>query len=63
MDPTENEKLSKLLFDARESIEMFVDILERRTKAVALYERGIIKQIDEYRKTKGWSPHGFGGEQ
>lgn len=58
----EIERLSRLLFQAREAIEMWADVIEGRSDATANYERRLVTEIDAYRAEKGWSAHGFGGE-
>lgn len=56
------DRLSKLLFEAREATEMFADVVEARTHAEADWLRRLVTEIDTYRAERGWSPHGFGGE-
>jgi hypothetical protein len=58
----EAQRLSRLLFQARESIDMFGDIVEARTGKVDNYTRHLRDEIDLYREEQGWSPNGFGGE-
>jgi hypothetical protein len=60
--PTEAARLSKMLFSARESLEMWADVVERRSGRSDDFTRGLVREIDEYRAERGWSPHGFGGE-
>jgi hypothetical protein len=55
-------ELSKLLFEARELIEMFADVVESRTGAVDASMRVVVCRIDEYRAGRGWNPDGFGAE-
>jgi hypothetical protein len=60
----DDARLSKLLWDAREYLDMFGDI------AMARYPNGgptisihkVRDEIDAYRSERGWSPNGFGGE-
>lgn len=59
---TEAAELSALLFEAREIISMFTDIVELRTKQRDRWSRRVVADIDAYRSERGWSPHGFGGE-
>jgi len=59
---TDAPKLSRLLFQAREAIDMFGDIVEARTGKKDNYSRALRDEIDLYREEQGWSPHGFGGE-
>lgn len=54
-------ELSRLLFEARESCEMWADVVEKRV-GPDTYTRGLVERIDAYRAARGWSPHGFGGE-
>jgi hypothetical protein len=61
--PSENARISRLLFCAREEIEMWADVVESRSGEIAESQRRTIREIDEYRAERGWSPHGFGGEQ
>jgi hypothetical protein len=59
---TEAARLSKLLFDAREQIDMWATVVANRT---GLRENGAARlrdEIDAYRAERGWSPNGFGGE-
>lgn len=58
----DNARLSKLLFTAREAIEMLADIVSARTHQNPLHLRELVCEIDNYRADRGWSPHGFGGE-
>jgi hypothetical protein len=60
--PTENHRLSRMLFEAREHLSMWSDVVEIRsgTKDVSLTR--LIAEIDAYRAERGWSPNGFGGE-
>ena len=60
--PTEAARLSKMLFDAREQIEMWSDVVERRSGQESKHTRRLVAEIDAYRAERGWSPHGFGGE-
>jgi len=60
--PNENAKLSKLLFDAREAVEMYADVTEFQMRRPADFLRRIVSEIDEYRAGRGWSAGGFGGE-
>lgn len=57
-----NAQLSRMLFSARESIEMFADLVEAQTGRTDEYNRRLVAEIDEYRYMRGWSLHGFGGE-
>jgi hypothetical protein len=55
--------LSKMLFEAREQVEMWADVVEARTGLRATHTRRVIAEIDTYRAEQGWSPDGFGGEE
>lgn len=59
----EAARLSRLLFDARELVEMYGDVVEARTGRPDQYSRRVRDEIDTYRAEHGWSPDGFGGEQ
>ena len=59
---TNAARLSKLLFDARESIEMLAETVEARMGRRDEFNRRLVAEIDEYRAEQGWSPDGFGGE-
>lgn len=58
----EAARLSKLLFEAREGLEMWADSVEARLGGTPHYARDLVRQIDAYRAERGWNPHGFGGE-
>jgi hypothetical protein len=56
-------RLSRLLFIAREDIEMYADVVEARMgPGTGSRLRRDVAEIDAYRAERGWSPHGFGGE-
>lgn len=59
----EAQRLSRMLFHARESIEMFADVVEVRTGRPDTFNRNLRDEIDAYREEHGWSPNGFGGEE
>ena len=61
--PSENARLSYLLFTAREAVEMLTDIVETRTRQEPTHLRELVREIDTYRAERGWSPNGFGGEE
>lgn len=61
-DESEARRLSRLLFDARELIEMWADVVERSTGDQYSHARRIAGDIDAYRAERGWSGDGFGGE-
>lgn len=54
--------LSRLLFEARECIEMWADVVESRMGVPDTYTRGVVARLDAYRAHRGWSEHGFGNE-
>lgn len=62
VDLPDATRLSRLLFLARESIEMFADTVEGRAGRSAQHQRQLVEEIDAYRAARGWSPHGYGGE-
>lgn len=59
---SEASDMSRMLFGAREFLDMLLDIVEirmgRRDEALA----ALIEEIDGYRARRGWSADGFGGE-
>jgi hypothetical protein len=60
-------RLSRLLYAARESIEMWADTVEARVHRVDRHNRRLVAEIDEFRREQGWGPKeegfvGFGGE-
>ncbi len=60
---SEDARLSRLLFEARELAEMLADIVEMRGRGRKDdWSRRFIAEVDAYRAERGWSPHGFGGE-
>jgi excisionase family DNA binding protein len=59
---SDSERLSRMLFEARERIEMHAELVEQATGRPDDWGRRLVRQIDEYRAERGWSPHGFGGE-
>lgn len=59
---TTNAELSRLLFEAREQIEMWADVVEARTGQRDTWARSVLARLDAYRAERGWSPNGFGGE-
>lgn len=60
-------RLSRLLFLARESIEMWADTVESRVHRVDRHNRRLVAEIDQFRREQGWGPRdgfvGFGGEE
>ena len=59
----EAQHLSRMLFHARESIEMFADVVENRTGKTDSFNRKLVAEIDAYRSKQGWSLNGFGNEE
>jgi len=55
-------RLSKLLFEAREQIDMLNGIVESQSGRVDNWSRRVRDEIDAYRAEQGWSADGFGGE-
>lgn len=55
-------QLSKLLFEAREAIDMLADMCESRAKVADTYDRDLVRRIDAYRFERGWNPDGYGNE-
>lgn len=56
-------KLSRMLFEARELVDMYADTIERESGRPMTQARRLVGEIDAYRAGRGWSPTGFGGEQ
>lgn len=61
MPDHEPAELSRLLWDAREGLEMYADHLDARG-VPSRGPRQTVAEIDAYRARQGWNPHGFGGE-
>ena len=59
---SEAARLSKLMFEARELVDMLTDIIESRSGETNTWSRRVVDEIDVYRAEQGWSQHGFGGE-
>lgn len=60
----EAQRLSRLLWDAREQLEMHADMMVARYgEASASFTRQILLEVDAYRAEQGWSPNGFGHEE
>lgn len=55
-------RLSRMLFEARELIDMYGDVVASQTGKESEWVRRVRDDIDQYREDQGWSPHGFGGE-
>ncbi len=56
------QQLSRMLFDARELIEMFGEAMSSRGITYSEWLDRVVKEIDDFRAAQGWSPNGFGGE-
>lgn len=41
---------------------MFADVVEARAGRRDEWSRRVVAELDAYRAERGWSPHGFGGE-
>jgi hypothetical protein len=54
--------LSRVLFESRELVSMFGEVVESRTSRVDNWTRRVVKEIDGFRREQGWSEGGFGGE-
>jgi hypothetical protein len=52
-------ELSRLLFEARDIIDMFGDMVERQSGQSDPWSRRVRDEIDTYRAEQGWSPDGF----
>jgi hypothetical protein len=61
-DAEQARLLSRLLFESRERVDMAGDIVESRSGKRDEWARRLVAEIDAYRDSRGWSPHGFGGE-
>jgi hypothetical protein len=59
---SENARLSKMLYEAREAAEMFADVVKAQSGREDAWLRRVIADIDAYRTEHGWSLDGFGGE-
>lgn len=63
-ESTEAAELSKLLWDAREALEKWADVVEYASGSDdASPPRRLVWRIERYRFKRGWSPDGFGGER
>lgn len=58
----DNRLLSRILFEARERVEMSADVVERQSGREDGWGRRLVAEIDDYRERRGWPPDGFGGE-
>lgn len=55
-------ELSRLLFEAREEIAMWADVVEHRTAKRDRQLDDLLSRIDAYRARRGWDLDGFGHE-
>lgn len=55
--------LSALLFNARELLDMYGDTVFHMTDRKDPWVYRTRDDIDAYRAKRGWSPHGYGGEE
>ena len=62
LPPLNDHDLSRLMFEARESLSMLADIVDSQTGRADRYTRSLVERIDSYRESRGWNPDGFGGE-
>lgn len=53
---------SKIFFMIRESLDMWREVVELRAGQHDEHNRRLVALVDAYRLSRGWSPHGFGGE-
>lgn len=51
--------LSRVLWDSRETAEMYADVVEARTGQRAVSLRELVARIDAYRAARGWPSDGF----
>lgn len=56
------QAMSAMLFRCREHLSMWSDVVISQTGKVDPSLVALIAEVDGYRATQGWSPHGFGGE-
>ena len=62
-EESDAERLSRLLWEARELVEMFGDVVASRTGSRSDWAIRVREEIDAYRAEQGWPPHGFGHER
>lgn len=55
--------LSRMLFEARELVDMYADTIEGESGKPMTQARRLVGEIDSYRAGRGWNAHGFGGEK
>ena len=56
------EKLSKMLFEAREYLCMYQETVQTMIHRRDPDLHNLIRSIEDYRMDRGWSPDGYGGE-
>jgi hypothetical protein len=61
-DIPDRDRLSSLLFCAREYMSMWAETVEERTGKPATDVRGVIEDLDNYRAQNGLWEHGFGAD-
>lgn len=59
----EARQLSRLLFESRELIDMFGDVVEKQSGKTDTWSRRVRDEIDTFRESRGWSAHGYGNEE
>lgn len=59
---TDSERLSRLLFQARDMIDTRINIVELSTAQPDTYGRAVRDEIDAYRIRRGWNRYGYGHE-
>lgn len=61
--PGDAARLSKLLFEAREIVDMYRTVVWSQTGKADPWASRVRDEIDAYRAERGWSRHGFGNEE
>jgi len=59
---TTKAELSRMLWDARETAEMYADVVQSRMGTADMHNLALRDRIDAFRAEQGWNPNGFGGE-
>lgn len=64
MSPNETdlERLSRLLYQARDMIDTRINVVEFGTAHPDVYGRAVRDEIDAYRIGRGWNRYGYGHE-
>jgi len=60
---TERRWLSMVLFAAREQLDMWGDVIEKKVGVRDPQTDAVRDGIDDYRRARGWSSHGYGREE